>query len=108
MKFPEIRQIFIDDRRITDEEFKKQNLVYMISAALLMITGPLFMYYGFYLLTWPYSVKWGALSIAIGVFVLAFGFSLWQDRQIQILQRIYRKDAAEMRRLLEEIRDERR
>lgn len=105
MKFPDIRQVFIDDRRITDEEFKKQNLVYMISAALLMITGPLFMYHGFYLLTWPYSVKWGALSIAIGVFVLAFGFSLWQDRQIQILQRIYHKDAAEMRRLLEELRD---
>ena len=93
MKLPDPRRMFIDDRPVSDEEFRTQNLIYMISAAVLMIAGPLFIYHGFNLLPWPYTAKWGALSIAIGFFVLIFGFSLWQDRQVQILQRMYTRDA---------------
>jgi small neutral amino acid transporter SnatA (MarC family) len=108
MKLPDPRRMLVDDSVISDEEFRKQNLVNVISSAILMIAGPLFMYYGFYLLTWPYTVKWGALSIAIGFFVLIFGFSLWQDRQVQVLQRMYRKDAAEIKGLLRELKEERK
>ncbi|HVP97025.1 hypothetical protein [Methanoregula sp.] len=108
MKLPDPRRLLIDDRPVSDEEFRSQNLVYVISAAVLMITGPLFIYHGFNLLTWPYTAKWGALSIAIGSFVLIFGFSLWQDRQVQILQRMYRKDAEEMKQVLRELKDERK
>ena len=99
MKLPDPRRMLIDDRPISDEEFRTQNLVYVISAAVLMIAGPLFIYHGFNLLPWPYTAKWGALSIAIGFFVLIFGFSLWQDRQVQILQRMYTRDAAEMKQI---------
>lgn len=108
MKLPDPKNILIDHSATNDSEFKKQNLIYVASAGILMIVGPLFMYYGFYLLTWPYTVKWGALSIAIGVFVLAFGFSLWQDRQILVLERTYLKDAAEIKQLLRELREERK
>ena len=108
MKLPDPKNILIDDSATSDREFKKQNMVYVVSAGILMVAGPLFMYYGFYLLTWPYTVKWGALSIAIGFFVLTFGFSLWQDRQILILERLYRKDAAEIKQLLRDLKEERR
>jgi hypothetical protein len=108
MKLPDLKNILIDNSAANDSEFKKQNLIYIASAGILMVAGPLFMYYGFYLLTWPYTVKWGALSIAIGVFVLAFGFSLWQDRQILVLERTYLKDAAEIKQLIRELRDERK
>jgi hypothetical protein len=56
MKLPDPRRMLIDDNVISDEEFRKQNLVNVIAAVILMITGPLFLYYGFYLLTWPYTV----------------------------------------------------
>jgi hypothetical protein len=108
MKLPDPRRMFVDDRAISDEEFRNQNLVYLFSAAILMITGPLFIYHGFNLLTWPYTAKWGALSIAIGFFVLIFGFSLWQDRQVQILQRMYVKDATEIKQILRGIKEERK
>jgi hypothetical protein len=51
-------------------------------------------------------VKWGALSIALGFFVLLFGFSLWQDRQVQVLQRMYLKDSAEIKKILHEVKKE--
>lgn len=108
MKLPDLKRMLVDDSVISDEEFRKQNLVNVISSVILMIAGPLFMYYGFYLLTWPYTVKWGALSIAIGFFVLVFGFSLWQDRQVQILQRMYIKDATEIKGLLRELKEEKK
>ncbi len=106
MKLPDPRRMLIDDRPVSDEEFRNQNLVYVVSAAVMMIAGPLFIYHGFNLLPWPYTAKWGALSIAIGFFVLIFGFSLWQDRQVQILQRMYTRDAAEMKQLLRELKGE--
>ena len=68
-----------------------------------MIAGPLFIYFGFYLLTSPFTVKWGALSIAIGMFVMMFGFSLWQDRQIQIQWRLIKKENEEMKAMLREL-----
>ncbi len=106
MKLPDPRRMLIEDNVKSDEEFRKQNLVNVIAAVILMIIGPLFLYYGFYLLTWPYTVKWGALSIALGFFVLLFGFSLWQDRQVQVLQRMYLKDSAEMKKLLHDVKKE--
>ena len=99
--------MLVDDRQVSDEEFRRENLVYVISAAAMMIIGPLFIYHGFNLLPWPYTTKWGALSIAIGLFILFFGFSLWQDRQVQIFQRTYAKDAAELKALLRELKEER-
>ena len=100
--------MLIDDRQVSDEEFRRENLVYVISAAAMMIVGPLFIYHGFNLLPWPYTTKWGALSIAIGSFVLIFGFSLWQDRQVQVLQRMYTKDAAEIKEILRDLKDEKK
>lgn len=100
MKVPDVRNLFVDDHEVSDEEFRRQNLVNMIAATVLMIVGPLFIYYGFYHLTWPSTARWGSLAIAIGVFLLAFGFSLWQDRQIQTLRRTYARDAAEIKDLL--------
>jgi len=100
--------MLVDERQVSDEEFRTQNLVYVISAAVMMIVGPLFIYHGFNLLPWPYTVKWGALSIAIGFFILIFGFSLWQDRQVQILQREYTRDADEIKRLLAELKGEKK
>jgi hypothetical protein len=47
------------------------------------------------------TTKWGSLSIAIGILVLAFGFSLWQDRQVQTLRRLQMKENAELKKLLE-------
>ncbi|MGA9620483.1 hypothetical protein [Methanoregula sp.] len=108
MKLPDPRRMFVDDRTVSDEEFRNQNIVYLITAAVMMIAGPLFIYHGFNLLTWPYTAKWGALSIAIGSFVLVFGFSIWQDRQVQILQRLYVKDVTEIKQILKELREERK
>jgi hypothetical protein len=108
MKLPDPRRLFVDDRAISDEEFRNQNIVYLITAAVMMIAGPLFIYHGFNLLPWPYTAKWGALSIALGSFVLIFGFSIWQDRQVQILQRMYIKDATEIKQLLRELKEERK
>ncbi|WP_292426259.1 hypothetical protein [Methanoregula sp.] len=108
MKVPDIRKLLIDDSTISDDDFRQQNLVNVIASIIFMIAGPLFMYYGFYLLTWPYTVKWGALAIALGFFVLFFGFSLWQDRQVQILRRMYIRDTTEIRQILQELRDERK
>jgi len=50
-------------------------------------------------------VKWGALAIAIGMFVMMFGFSLWQDRQIQIQWRLIKKENDEMKVMLQELLD---
>jgi len=108
MNLPDPRRLLIDDRPISEEEFSKQNLVYIITAAAMMIIGPLFIYHGFNLLPWPYTAKWGALSIAIGFFILIFGFSIWQDRQVQVIQRMYMKDYAEMRKILEDIKEGRK
>ena len=80
MKVPDIKELLIDDSPVSDDDFRRQNLVNVIGSIIFMIAGPLFIYQGFYLLTWPYTVKWGALAIALGFFVLFFGFSLWQDR----------------------------
>ena len=108
MKLPDPKRMLVDDRPISDDEFRTQNLVYVISAAIMMIVGPLFIYHGFNLLPWPFTAKWGALSIAIGFFILIFGFSLWQDRQVQIFQRTYAKDSAEIRQLLRELKEEKK
>ena len=105
MKLPDPRRMLIDDRQVSDEEFRRENLVYVISAAVMMIAGPLFIYHGFNLLPWPYTTKWGALSIAIGLFILIFGFSLWQDRQVQVLQRMYTRDATEIKGLLKDLKE---
>jgi hypothetical protein len=87
---------------IPEEEFMRRNRLIMVSAVVFMIAGPLFTYYGFYLLTWPYTVKWGALSIAVGLLILMFAFSMWQDRQIMTLHRLLKKEGAEIRRMLSE------
>jgi hypothetical protein len=108
MKVPDIKKLLIDDSPVSDDDFRQQNLVNVIGSIIFMIAGPLFIYHGFYLLTWPYTVKWGALAIALGFFVLFFGFSLWQDRQVQVLRRMYIRDAAEIRQILGELRDERK
>jgi len=55
------------------------------------------------ILTSPLTVKWGALSIAIGFLVLAFGFSLWQDRQVQTLRHLQMKENGEIKKLLENL-----
>ncbi len=95
--------LFIEDSCQTDNLFEKRNLLTILSSAIFMIAGPLFIYFGFYLLTSPFTVKWGALSIAIGMFVMMFGFSLWQDRQIQIQWRLIKKENEEMKAMLREL-----
>jgi len=92
-----------DEHELTDEQFAKRNLLLYLSSVVFMICGPLFLYFGFYLITWPYTVKWGALSIAIGMLILLFGFSLWQDRQIQTLQRAHMKTADTLQRIMREM-----
>ena len=69
MKVPDIKELLIDDSPVSDDDFRRQNLVNVIGSIIFMIAGPLFIYQGFYLLTWPYTVKWGALAIALGFFV---------------------------------------
>ncbi len=92
--------LFLEEEDLSDREFRKRNTLILISSVFFMIAGPLFMYYGFYLLTWPYTVKWGALSIALGVLILMFAFSLWQDRQIMTLRYLFKKDHDELMRCL--------
>jgi len=98
-------QLFLEDTDTTDEQFEKRNLLTILSSGIFMIAGPLFIYFGFYILTSPFTVKWGALAIAIGIFVLMFGFSLWQDRQIQIQWRLIKKEHEKTRALVQEIAD---
>jgi hypothetical protein len=96
-------KILLEEGEISAEQFEERNLLNIISVGIFLVGGPLFIYFGFYLLTSPFTVKWGSLSIAIGFLVVAFGFSLWQDRQIQTLRRLQREESAELRKLLEEL-----
>ena len=102
---PNSTNLFIEDSCLADDKFETRNLLTIVSSAAFMIAGPLFIYFGFYLLTSPLTVKWGSLSIAIGMFVMLFGFSIWQDRQIQIQWRLMKKENEEMKVLLHEILD---
>ena len=97
------KKILLEEGTITDEQFEERSVLSIVSVGIFLIGGPLFIYFGFYLLTSPITVKWGALSIAIGFLVLAFGFSLWQDRQIQTLRRLQKQETEEIRRLVLEL-----
>jgi TRAP-type C4-dicarboxylate transport system permease small subunit len=97
------KKMLLEEEKITAEQFEERNLLNIISVGIFLIAGPLFIYFGFYLLTSPFTVKWGSLSIAIGFLILAFGFSLWQDRQIQTMRRLQREENAEITRLLKQI-----
>jgi hypothetical protein len=99
------KKILLEEGTISDEQFEERSILSIVSVGIFLIGGPLFVYFGFYLLTSPISVKWGALSIAIGFLVLAFGFSLWQDRQIQTLRRLNKAETEEIRRLVQELAD---
>lgn len=101
--FSSSTELFIEDCNQTDDKFERRNMLTIVSSAVFLIAGPLFIYFGFYLLTSPFTVKWGALSIAIGMFVMMFGFSLWQDRQVQIQWRLIKKDNEEMKAMLREL-----
>jgi small neutral amino acid transporter SnatA (MarC family) len=103
MKQIETTHLFLENTVTSDEEFENKNLLSIISSAIFMISGPLFVYFGFYLVTSPFTVKWGALSIAVGLFVLLFGFSIWQDRQIQVQWHMMKKENEEMKGMLREI-----
>ena len=100
--------LFIEDSCQTDDLFEKRNLLAILSSAVFMIAGPLFIYFGFYLLTSPLTVKWGALSIAVGMFIMMFGFSLWQDRQVQIQWRLIKRENDEMKAMLRELAENRK
>jgi len=101
MKKLDSHKILLEEGYLTDEQFEERNLLNIISVGIFLVGGPLFIYFGFYLLTSPLTTKWGSLSIAIGILVLAFGFSLWQDRQVQTLRRLQMKENAELKKLLE-------
>ena len=103
MKAIDTKKILLEEGTISDEQFEERNLLNIISVGIFLVGGPLFLYFGFYLLTSPLTVKWGALSIAVGFLVLAFGFSLWQDRQVQTLRRLHKKENEELRALLREL-----
>jgi small neutral amino acid transporter SnatA (MarC family) len=103
MKKIDTQKILLEEGNLTDEQFEERNLLNILSVGIFLVGGPLFIYFGFYLLTSPLTVKWGALSIAIGFLVLAFGFSLWQDRQVQTLRRLQMKENAEIKKLLENL-----
>jgi small neutral amino acid transporter SnatA (MarC family) len=103
MKKIDTQKILLDEGNLSDEQFEERNLLNIVSVGIFLVGGPLFIYFGFYLLTSPLTVKWGALSIAIGFLVIAFGFSLWQDRQMQTLRRLQMKENAEIRKLLENL-----
>jgi len=103
MILPDSKKILLEEGTLSDEQFEERSVLSIISVGMFLIGGPLFLYFGFYLLTSPISVKWGALSIAIGFLVLAFGFSLWQDRQIQTLRRLQKQETEEIRRLVLEL-----
>jgi TRAP-type C4-dicarboxylate transport system permease small subunit len=106
--FSSSTKLFLEDCNQTDDQFEKRNLLAILSSAVFMIAGPLFIYFGFYLLTSPLTVKWGSLSIGIGMFVLLFGFSSWQDRQLQIQWRLMKKENEEMKAMLQELLDKKR
>jgi hypothetical protein len=103
MKKFDSQKILLDEGNLTDEQFEERNLLNILSVGIFLVGGPLFIYFGFYLLTSPFTVKWGSLSIAIGLLVLAFGFSLWQDRQVQTIRRLQIKENAEIKKLLENL-----
>ena len=103
MKEFDSQKILLDEGNLTDEQFEERNLLNILSVGIFLVGGPLFIYFGFYLLTSPLTVKWGSLSIAIGLLVLAFGFSLWQDRQVQTIRRLQIKENAEIKKLLENL-----
>jgi hypothetical protein len=103
MTLPDSKKILLEEGTLSDEQFEERSILSIISVGIFLIGGPLFIYFGFYLLTSPISVKWGARSIAIGFLVLAFGFSLWQDRQIQTLRRLQKQENEEIRRLVQEL-----
>jgi small neutral amino acid transporter SnatA (MarC family) len=103
MKLFDTEKILLEEGNLSDEQFEDRNIINIISVGIFLISGPLFIYFGFYLLTSPFTVKWGSLSIAIGFLVIAFGFSLWQDRQMQTLRRIQKKESAEMKQMLEKL-----
>jgi small neutral amino acid transporter SnatA (MarC family) len=103
MKKIDTQKILLEEGNLTDEQFEERNLLNILSVGIFLVGGPLFIYFGFYLLTSPLTVKWGALSIAIGFLVLAFGFSLWQDRQVQTLHRLQMKENGEIKKLLENL-----
>jgi hypothetical protein len=103
MKKFDSQKILLDEGNLTDEQFEERNLLNILSVGIFLVGGPLFIYFGFYLLTSPLTVKWGSLSIAIGLLVLAFGFSLWQDRQVQTLRRVQMKENAKIKKLLENL-----
>lgn len=103
MKKIDTQKILLEDDNVSDEKFEERNVLNLISVGIFLVGGPLFIYFGFYLLTSPFTVKWGSLSIAIGFLVLAFGFSLWQDRQVQTLRRLQRKENQQIRNLLEDL-----
>jgi small neutral amino acid transporter SnatA (MarC family) len=103
MKKIDTHKILLEEDNISDEKFEERNLLNIISVGIFLVGGPLFIYFGFYLLTSPFTVKWGALSIAIGFLVIAFGFSLWQDRQVQTLRRLQRKENQQLRNLVEKL-----
>jgi small neutral amino acid transporter SnatA (MarC family) len=108
MKTIDSKKILLDEGILSDEQFEDRSILSIVSVAIFLVGGPLFLYFGFYLLTSPLTVKWGALSIAIGFLVLAFGFSLWQDRQVQTLRRLHKKENEELRDLLRELAGKRR
>jgi hypothetical protein len=103
MKKIDTQKILLEEGEMSDEKFEERTLLNLISVGIFLVGGPLFIYFGFYLLTSPLTVKWGALSIAIGFLVIAFGFSLWQDRQVQTLRRLQMKETAEIKALLEKL-----
>jgi len=103
MKKFDTQKILLEDGNLSDEQFENKNLINIISVGIFLIGGPLFIYFGFYLLTSPFTVKWGSLSIAIGLLVVAFGFSLWHDRQIQTIRRLQHKESEKIRILLENL-----
>jgi hypothetical protein len=108
MKRIDTRKILLEEENLSDEQFEDRNLLNLISIGIFLVGGPLFIYFGFYLLTSPLTVKWGSLSIAIGFLVIAFGFSLWQDRQIQTVYRITKREHAETRELLERLLEQKK
>jgi len=103
MKKIDSKQILLEEGNLSDEQFEERSLLSIVSVAIFLVGGPLFLYFGFYLLTSPLTVKWGALSIAVGFLVLAFGFSLWQDRQVQTLRRLHKKENEELRALIKNL-----
>jgi small neutral amino acid transporter SnatA (MarC family) len=108
MKKIDTQKILLEEGNLSDEQFEQRNLLNILSVGIFLIMGPLFVYFGFYLLTSPFTVKWGSLSIAIGMLVIAFGFSLWQDHQVQTLRRQQNKKNAEIKNLLEKLLESRK